>query len=72
MFYIRKINGNDEFRPVAPYYGTTWYEQRGWMLYSGNLPQSRVTIEGGTQGEDGITRRHDHRTAGAGADRGVG
>jgi len=56
MFYIRKINGNDEFRPVSPYYGTTWYEQRGWMLYSGNLPQSRVTIEGGTMDADNITR----------------
>lgn len=56
MFYIRKINGNDEFRPVSPYYGTAWYEQRGWMLYSGNLPQSRVTIEGGTMDADNITR----------------
>ena len=56
MFYIRKINGNDEYRPVSPYYGTAWYEDGGWMHYSGNLPQSRVTIEGGTQGDDGITR----------------
>ena len=56
MRYIRKINGNDEFRPSSPYYGTAWYEERGWMLYSGNLPQSRVTIEGGTAGADGITR----------------
>lgn len=56
MFYIRKINGNDEFRPVSPYYGTVWYEQYGWMLYSGNLSQSRVTIEGGTMDADNITR----------------
>lgn len=56
MFYIRKINGNDEYRPVSPYYGTAWYEERGWMLYPGSLPQSRVTVEGGTVDADGITR----------------
>lgn len=56
MFYIRQINGTDEYRPTSPYYGTTWYEERGWMLYSGTLPQSRVTIEGGTVDADGITR----------------
>lgn len=56
MFYIRKINENDEYRPISPYYGTAWYEAGGWMLYSGNLPQSRVTIEGGTVGADNITR----------------
>ena len=56
MFYIRKINGNDEFLPVSPYYGTVWYNRYGWMLYSGNVPQSRVTIEGGTMDADNITR----------------
>jgi len=56
MFYIRQISGNDEYRPISPYYGTAWYEQYGWMLYTGSLPQSRVTVEGGTTDADGITR----------------
>ena len=48
MFYIRQVLGRLEFRPVSPYMGTAWYERGGWMLYGGSLPQSRVTIFGGT------------------------
>lgn len=56
MFYVRMMDGRLEYRPVSPYMGTAWYERYGWMLYSGSLPQSRVAITGGTQGDDGITR----------------
>lgn len=56
MFYIRKVNGNEEYRPVSPYMGKPWYDRGGWMLYSESLPESRVAIRGGTMDADGITR----------------
>lgn len=56
MFYVRQVAGVNQYRPVSPYMGTDWYEDGGWMLYTGALPQSRVTIEGGTVDAAGITR----------------